>query len=322
MMRRVALACELPPEVEAEFSKHFDLRMISVREPEQRPSRQDILDSLDGCEALVVAPPTRVDQLLIDGCPASVKAIGTYSVGHDHIDLAASKAKGLTVLFTPDVLTDAVTEVAILLMLGAARRVTESEALVRSGKWAGWKPTQLVGFGLTGKALGIYGMGRIGRGIAMRAKAFGMNIHTYDSRRKENGNADIAVLHDEVDDFLSTIDVLLLAAPLNERTRYFLDAQKLRSMKRSAIIVNIGRGDLIKDDDLIEALRSREIFAAGLDVFSNEPKVDPRYFDLPNVFMLPHIGSSTIEARLAMGQALIGGLQDLFAGRTPSNKII
>jgi lactate dehydrogenase-like 2-hydroxyacid dehydrogenase len=321
MRQRIALACELPAEVLQKFSENFDLELIAGAGPGRRPSRPEILAALDGCDALVIAPPVRVDQPLLDGCPASVQVIGTYSVGHDHVDLAACKAKGLPVLYTPDVLTDAVAEIALLLMLGAARRVTESEHLIRSGQWTGWTPTQLVGQGLTGKALGIYGMGRIGRAVAMLAKAFGMSIHTYDPRKKDNRNADVAVVHENLDAFLSTVDVLLLASPLNDETRYFLNAEKIRSMKKSAIVVNVGRGDLINDDDLIDALRNQRIFAAGLDVFSNEPKVDARYFDLPNVFMLPHIGSSTIETRVTMGQALIGGLVDLFAGRSPANRL-
>jgi lactate dehydrogenase-like 2-hydroxyacid dehydrogenase len=321
MTQRVALACQLPSEVLENFSEQFHLELIAGSGPGQRPSRHEILAALEGCDALVVAPPVQVDQPLLDGCPESVRAIGTYSVGHDHIDLVACRAKGMPVLYTPDVLTDAVAETAMLLMLGAARRVTESEALVRSGQWTGWTPTQLVGQGLTGKALGIFGMGRIGRGVAMLAKAFGMSIHTYDPRKKDNRNADIADVHEDLDVFLSTIDVLLLASPLNDATRYFLDKDKINRMKRSAIVVNVGRGDLIKDDDLIDALRNQRIFAAGLDVFSNEPKLDVRYLSLPNVFMLPHIGSSTIETRVMMGQALISGLQDLFAGREPVNRL-
>ncbi len=220
-MRRVALACQLPSEVLEKFSEQFHLELIAGSGPGQRPSRSEILAALDGCDALVIAPPIQVDQPLLDGCPESVLTIGTYSVGHDHIDLAACRAKGMPVLYTPDVLTDAVAETAMLLMLGAARRVVESEALVRSGQWTGWTPTQLVGQGLTGKALGIFGMGRIGRGVATLAQAFGMSIHTYDPRKKDNRNADIAMVHEDLDVFLSTIDVLLLASPLNDATRYF-----------------------------------------------------------------------------------------------------
>lgn len=317
MMKRIALTCDLPPDVIREFAAEFDVLNMPLRGAKLR----DHLAELDGCDAVVVAPPTVVDDAFLEVRPSSLQIVGTYSVGYDHLDVPAAKARGVKLLHTPDVLTDAVADCALLLMLGATRRATESIDLIRDGKWTGWTPTQLVGLGLSGKALGIFGMGRIGRGIAMRAKAFGMSVHYYDGRDKPGAADDVAVRHTDLAEFLGMTDVLVLVSPLTAETRYFLDAAKLRLMKPSSVVVNVGRGDLIRDDDLIDALAKGDIFAAGLDVFSNEPNVDPRYFDLPNVFMLPHVGSSTIETRLMMGRALINGIQALFAGVEPVNRL-
>jgi lactate dehydrogenase-like 2-hydroxyacid dehydrogenase len=316
-MKRIAVTCELPPEIMKEFVTNFD----TVECPLRGASLLDVSKALEGCDAIVLAPPTRADRSFFDARPKSLKAIATYSVGHDHLDLDAAKRARIAVLHTPDVLTDAVADTAILLMLGAARRVTESAALIRSRAWQGWTPTQLLGVGLSGRSLGVFGFGRIGRAIATRAKAFGMSIHYYDDRKRSPQADDAGQLHIDADEFLSAIDVLVLASPLNDQTRYFLDATKLRVMKPSTIVVNIGRGDLLVDDDLIAALGENRILGAGLDVFSNEPNIDPRYFALPNVFMLPHIGSSTVDARLLMARALANGLKILFEGGAPTNRL-
>ncbi len=316
-MTRVALAFAPPQAVIDRFDAAFDMLHL--------PLGSDTLAAharaLDGCEALVLATPTKLDQAFLDVRPPSLKVVATYSVGHEHLDLPAAKAAGLVVLHTPDVLTDAVADNAILLMLGATRRATESIDLIRSRQWTGWTPTQLIGVGVTGKALGVFGMGRIARGVAARAKAFGMRVHYYDPRKSAGLPGDDAELYTDLTEFLRATDVLLLAAPLNDSTRYFLDAAKLRQMKPTAVVVNVGRGDLIREDDLIAALGDGTIFAAGLDVFRNEPDLDPRLYDLPNVFMLPHIGSSTIETRIQMGDALIDGIKAVFAGKEPTNRL-
>ncbi len=316
-MKRIAITCELPPDVIETFAARFDVVDVPLR----GASLTAGLRELDGCDGIVLAPPTRADRTFFDAVPRSLTTIATYSVGHDHLDLQAARDAKIVVLHTPDVLTDAVADTAMLLMLGAARRLTESVGLIRSRAWAGWSPTQLIGLGSSGKILGVYGYGRIGQAIASRARAFGMTTQYYDNRQQRADSADGSRRHTDAAAFLATTDVLVLASPLNEQTRHFLDAEKLRSMKPSAIVVNIGRGDLIVDDDLIAALREQRIFAAGLDVFSNEPNVDARYFDLPNVVMLPHIGSSTVEARLSMGRALADGLQTLFDGGVPTNRL-
>lgn len=262
--------------------------------------------------------PYRFDRSAIQRLPDTVKMIATYSVGHDHIDLQAASDRGIAVFNTPGVLSEAVADSAMLLLLGAARRATESIALLRTGQWTGWTPNQLIGLELGGRTMGILGMGGIGQRIAKRARAFGMDI-AYHNRRQIAGET--ARFFADPRKLVAQSDVVVLAWPSTEETRRFIAADTLALAKPSMILVNIGRGDLVKDDDLITALREGKIFAAGLDVFDNEPDIHPGYLELPNAFLLPHIGSSTWEARLAMADVLIDAMEVHAAGGTPANRI-
>jgi lactate dehydrogenase-like 2-hydroxyacid dehydrogenase len=264
----------------------------------------------------------RLDAQTIERLPAALKAIATYSVGHEHIDLAAARRRGLAVFNLPDVLTEAVAEVGIFLLIGAARRATESIALIRSRGWTGWTARQLNGVELWQKEVGIVGMGRIGRAIATRARSFGMRIRYHNRRRLPADEEAGARFHADAKSMFGHVDALVLAAPSSAETRGFLNAERIAWLKRGAIVVNVARGDLVVDDALIAALGSGQVFAAGLDVFNNEPRIDPRYFDLPNVFMLPHIGSSTIETRRRMAQGLVDSLRQWLAGQAPANRLI
>lgn len=309
---RVLITADLPDAVRALFAEAFDITLCPFAEARSRA---------EGHDALIVTVTDRADAAFFSTLPASVKAVATYSVGTDHIDLAAAQKSGRPFLNTPDVLTRAVAEATMLLILGAARRTTESVDLLRSGQWTGWKPTQLVGIEIGGRTLGIFGMGRIGQSVAARARAFEMRI-AYHSRNRLPAEAERGADYcATVDDLLAVSDVLLLAAPATPDTLHFLNRTRIAQMRDGAVVVNIARGSLVDDDALIAALQSGKLRAAGLDVFNNEPKLDPRYLALPNAFLLPHIGSSTIEARLGMAQALIDGFNALRAGRRPSNQV-
>lgn len=264
----------------------------------------------------------RFDGTTLAGFGKELRAIATYSVGHDHIDLEACRAARIAVFNTPEVLADSVADAALLLVLGAARRATESIRLIRSGAWAGWTPTQLNGVELRGKTLGILGMGGIGQRIGERARAFGMSI-IYRSRSPLPAHLEQGARFVEcVSQLCAESDFLLLSCPSTEATRRIVDRDLLARARPSLILINIGRGDLVDDDALIEALTDGRIAAAGLDVFDGEPRFDPRYLSLPNVFMTPHIGSSTIEARMGMGQSLIEGLKSWAAGNDPPNRLV
>lgn len=273
-------------------------------------------------DCLMVMAMDRVDAGLVAALPDSVRVIATYSVGHDHIDLAAARARGIAVLSTPDVLSDAVADLGMLLLLGAARRAHEAMQLIYTGRWTGWSPTQMVGRDVTGGRLGIVGMGRIGRAIARRARhGFGMAVHYHNRSRLDPAAEDGAVFHPVLDHMLGLSDFLMLAAPATPATRGMLNAGAIERLPHGAVVANVSRGDLVDDAALIAALQNGRVMAAGLDVFNGEPALDPGYLRLPNVFLQPHQGSSTIETRLRMGTLLLDSIERLRAGEAVPDRL-
>jgi lactate dehydrogenase-like 2-hydroxyacid dehydrogenase len=251
-----------------------------------------------------------------------VTALATFSVGFDHIDVAAAKARGLVVTNTPEVLSFATAECAFTLMLMAARRAGEGERMVRARKWEGWAPTQLMGVTLEGKALGIAGFGRIGRELAAMARGFRMKIHYRDLHRAPPELEQGATFHEGEDSFLGAVDILSMHMPGGEATRKWLNAGRLAKMKRGSIVINTGRGGSVDDAALVEALKSGHIRAAGLDVYDGEPKVFDGYLGLENVALLPHLGSATEETRDAMGHRALENLDAVLVhGKEPPHRV-
>lgn len=315
---RLLVTRRLPPAVETRAGRDYE----ALLNPEDRPlSAQAIVEACQGRSALMPTLTDRLDADLIGRLPDSIKIIATFSVGFEHVDLAAARARGIVVANTPGVLTEATAEITFLLLLGAARRAWEGEALLRSGKWTGWTPTQLMGVQLTAKRLGILGMGRIGQAVARRARAFGMEIHYHNRRRLDAEVEEGAVYHAEPEDLLTKSDFLSLHCPLTPETRKFLDARRLALLPRGAVVVNTARGPVVDDGALIAALKSGHVAAAGLDVYDGEPALDPGYLDLPNAFLLPHLGSATVETRNAMGFKALDNLDAFFAGREPPDRV-
>lgn len=273
-------------------------------------------------DALLVMAMDQIDAELIGSLPPSVRVIATYSVGHDHIDLEAARHHGMAVFSTPDVLTDAVADLGMLLLLGAARRAFEAMQLIYTKRWTGWTPTQVIERELTGGRLDIVGMGRIGRAVARRAgHGFGMEIHYHNRSRLAADVEDEAHFHPELDDLLAVSDFLMLAAPASPSTRGILDARAIERLPHGAVICNISRGSLVDDPALIAALVSGRVMAAGLDVFNGEPAIDPGYLALSKVFLQPHQGSSTIETRMRMGALLLDSILRLRAGGTVPTRL-
>ncbi|HKX79039.1 MAG TPA: D-glycerate dehydrogenase [Novosphingobium sp.] len=299
----VLVATALPDFVAADLSDAFDVTFAT------EGTSADRLSLAGGCDALLVSLDVRLDRATIAALPASVRALATYSVGLDHIDVDFARARGIPVFNTPGVLAPSVAEAAMLLMLGAARRATESIALARSGEWRGWTARQLVGVSLAGRKLAILGMGGIGRAVAKRARGFDLEILYHSRTRVPEEEALGATWVDNMDDLLPQADVVVLACPSTAETRHFINAGRLAGARRGLIVVNVGRGDLVDDTALLSALRDGTVGAAGLDVFSGEPQIDPGYLKAPNVFLTPHIGSSTVEARRGMGFMLIDALR-------------
>ncbi|CAG9172825.1 2-hydroxyacid dehydrogenase [Cupriavidus pampae] len=315
----IAYVCRrMPPDVEAAMQARFT---VNLNESDALLSSTAIADHARGATVLFVTATERIDGELLRQLSPTLKTVATLSVGHDHIDLATARELGIEVLHTPDVLSDACAEVALMLLLNAARRGFEADVMVRSAQWRGWAPTQLLGKGLVGKRLGIFGMGRIGRAIATRARAFGMQIHYHNRSALTPDLAEGATFHPSLENLCQHSDMLMVAAPGSPQLKGALDAAHLRALPRGAVVVNISRGDIVNDDALIDALKTGHVFAAGLDVFANEPDIDPRYRELDNVFLSPHIGSATEETRNAMGWLLIDGLAALRRGERPANLI-
>ncbi|HXT79583.1 MAG TPA: D-glycerate dehydrogenase, partial [Acetobacteraceae bacterium] len=290
----------LPAAIEARAARDYDARLTASDTP-----IGDLAQRAADAGAILCCPGDTIDAAMIRSLPPSVKVIGTFSVGYDHIDVAAAKARGIAVCNTPDVLSVATAECAVLLMLTAGRRAGEGERLVRSGNWLGWAPTQLIGRQLSSCRLGIFGMGRIGRELARMARGLGMPIHYRDVARLPEALEQGATFHASDESFLPVCDVLSLHAPGGAGTRHWLNAARIAMLPRGAIVVNAARGTLIDDEALIAALRSGQVAAAGLDVFNNEPHLHPGYLKLENVVLLPHLGSATAETRDAMGDLVL-----------------
>ena len=262
----------------------------------------------------------KIDANVIDNLPESIKIISNFAVGFGNIDIQAAKKKNIIVTNTPDVLTDATAEIAILLILGACRRANEGINWVKKENWK-WSADFLIGKQLTGSRLGILGMGRIGRAVAKIAKTFGMEIH-YRNRKKlspeeENG----AKYHDSIKSLFSVSDVLSICCPATKETKDIINKETLEYFPTGAIITNVARGDMIDDDAMVQALISRKIYAIGLDVYKGEPKIHPEYLKQPTAFILPHLGSATKKTRISMADLAITNIAEFFSNGACKNKI-
>jgi len=315
-MKRLVVTRRLPPAVEARAARDYDALLNAGDMP-----RADIPALCAGAAALLCCPADRIDAAVVAALPDSVRVVGTFSVGTDHLDLPALHARGIAVVNTPDVLSVATAELTMLLILAAARRAGEGERLLRAGRWGGWAPTQLLGTQVSGRRLGILGMGRIGREVARMAAAFGMAVHYRNRGRLARGLERGATFHAADETFLPQCEVLSLHAPGGLGTRHWLDAARIAQLPRGAIVANAARGTLVDDAALVAALRSGQVAAAGLDVYEGEPRVHPDYLALENVVLLPHLGSATIATRDAMGFAALDGIDAALARRKAVNRV-
>jgi lactate dehydrogenase-like 2-hydroxyacid dehydrogenase len=290
--------------------------------PEDRPlSEDDIAARSTEAEAILCCVTDRFSRALLARLGQAVRVLASVSVGTDHIDLQAAQERGLRVTNTPDVVTEATADIALLLLLGAARRAGEGTELVRNGAWTGWAPTQLLGRGFGGKRLGIVGMGRIGRAFAERARPLGVEIHYTNRTRLPEGLEQGAHFHETLESLLAVSAFLSLHAPATEATRRMMNSRTLALLPKGAILVNSARGDLVDDEALLAALKSGHLFAAGLDVYTGEPALHPGYRALPNVFLLPHLGTATLETRTAMGFRALDNVDAVLAGQEPPDAV-
>ncbi|WP_404862684.1 2-hydroxyacid dehydrogenase [Georhizobium sp. MAB10] len=284
-------------------------------------SREELLEHCQSVDAVLPCHSERFDADVLAQLPDRLKIIANHSVGTDHVDLKAAKTRGIVVTNTPDVLSDATAEIAMLCMLGAARRGAEGNRMVREGKWNFWSPAFMVGRQVTGKRFAVLGMGRVGQVAAERARGFGMEIHYHNRRRLPAELEKGAIFHDSVESLLAVADVLSLHCPTTPESIDLINAERLALLPDGAILVNTARGALVDERALVEALKSGKLFAAGLDVFKDEPGGNPEIAALDNVFLLPHIGSATFETRDAMGYRALDNLDAFFAGREPTDRV-
>jgi lactate dehydrogenase-like 2-hydroxyacid dehydrogenase len=314
----VLVTRKLPQPVEDRLRRDYRPRFNA---DDRRYSEDALVEAARGADAILTCHTERFAAAVLERLPPSVRIVATFSVGYDHIDVDAAKRRGVVVTNTPDVVSEATAELTILLMLGAARRASEADRLVRSGSWRDWSAAFMVGTQVTGKRLGIVGLGRIGRLVARRARAFDMTIHYHDVRRLPPDLEEGAIYHPTAEDLMPHCDVLTFHCVSTPETRKMLNAARVALLPDGAIVVNASRGAVIDDDALIAALKSGKVAAAGLDVYNNEPDLHPGYRDLPNTFLMPHIGTATKETRNAMGFRALDNLDAFFAGREPRDRV-
>jgi len=304
------------PDVERRIAEQFRATL----NPDDTPlSTAEILAQAAGHDAILLTSFDKLGPDFIPSLPPSIRIIATHSVGYDHLSIPQAKAKGIAVTNTPGVLTDATADIAMLLVLGAARGASWGDRMVRENRWGATTLISPMGFDVTGKRLGILGMGRIGQAVARRARGFGMELH-YHSRRPVAPSDDCgACYHSSFESMLPHCDFLSINCASTPETRGIVNARTIALMPDNAIVVNSARGDIVDDEALIAALGSGKLAAAGLDVFKGEPNIDPRYRSLENVFLLPHIGSATPGTRSAMGHKCIDNLAQFFSGQRPTD---
>ena len=309
---------KLPDAVEARLQRDYQ---AILNPTDTLYTSEQIIKMADGAAAILPCHTEKFTADVISKLPESVKIIANFSVGYDHVDTAAAKEHGLVVTNTPDVLSDATAELTIMLMLGAARRASEGERLVRTREWKDWSPSFMVGVQMTGKRLGIVGFGRVGQVVAQRARGFGMEIHYHNRTRVAAELEQGAVYHATPDELMPHCDFLALHCVASPETTGLLSAQRIAALPDGAIVVNASRGSVIDDEALIGALKSGKLYSAGLDVFNDEPEINPVYRELTNVFLMPHIGSATRETRDAMGFRALDNLDAYFGGQEPGDRV-
>ena len=316
---RVLATRHFPEAVETRLAASFDAKLNLEDKLYDGPALAKASEGFDG---IMCAAGDPLNAETMAALPASVKRIATFSVGYEHVDVAAAAKRGIKVSNTPDVLTDATADIAMLCLLGAARRAHEGTTMLRTHSWVGWEPTQLMGVHVTGKRLGILGMGRIGQAMADRARAFRMTIHYSNRTRLSPDLEKGAIFYANPDDMLPHCDFLSINAPMTPSTRKWVNAERIARLPKGAIVVNTARGGVVDDEALIAALKSGHLFAAGIDVFDGEPKIHQGYYGLENAFLLPHMGSATVETRNAMGFKALDNLEAfLLRGQTPPDLV-
>jgi len=317
----VIVTRKLPDPIETRMMELFACRLNL---DDTSLSKPDLIAAVERADVLVPTVTDRIDAEVLEAAGPALKLIASFGTGVDHVDLAAAQRRGIIVTNTPGVLTEDTADMTMALILAVSRRLAEGERLIRSGGWTGWGPTSMLGHRIWGKRLGVVGMGRIGMALARRAKGFGLSVH-YHNRRpvpEEIETSLEATYWESLDQMLAHMDIVSVNCPHTPATYHLLSARRLRLLPPQAILVNTARGEIVDEEELTRLLETRAIAGAGLDVFEHEPAVDPRLRALDNVVLLPHMGSATIEGRIAMGEKVIINIKTFADGHRPPDRVL
>ena len=318
---KVIITRRLQDRVEKRMRELFN---VDLSDAEYPISRQELLSAVKEADILVPTIGDKIDASILSAASSNLKLIANYGAGYDHIDIKTALQRGIIVTNTPSVLTTDTADMTMALILAIPRKLREGHEEMQSGSWKGWSPSAMIGMRITGKKLGILGMGRIGQAIAKRAKAFDLDIN-YHNRRRLHQNIEeslSATYWESLEEMLSTIDILVVSASLNPSSLYLLDAKCLGRMKQSAYLVNISRGEIIDQKALVRQLKEGRLGGAGLDVYDSEEIIGSDFKSLKNVFLLPHMGSSTLEGRIEMGEKVIINIKTFIDGHRPPDQIV
>ena len=318
---KVIVTRRLPDAVETRLRELFDTELNLSDAP---MSREALIDAVGRCDVLAPTITDRIDAGVLEQAGDRLKLIANFGAGVDHIDVVAAAARGITVTNTPGVLTEDTADLTLALMMTVSRRIVEGARSIEAGEFKGWAPTWMMGRRLSGKRLGIIGMGRIGQAVARRARAFGMQIHYHNRTPVSPRIAEDleATYWESLDQMLARMDIISVNCPHTPATYHLLSARRLKLMPAHAILVNTARGEIIDESALADLLATGGIAGAGLDVFEFEPEVNPRLLDLPNAVLLPHLGSATVEARTEMGEKVIINIRTWMDGHRPPDRVL
>jgi glyoxylate reductase len=318
---QVIVTRRLPDVIETRMMELFDARLNLDDQP---MTQAELLQAIEEADVLVPTVTDRIDAGVLSHAGENLKLIASFGTGVDHIDLKTARQRGINVTNTPGVLTEDTADMTMALILAVPRRLAEGERLVRSGDWHGWGPTSMLGHRIWGKRLGIIGMGRIGQAVARRAKGFGLSVH-YHNRRRVHADIEAeleATYWESLDQMLSRMDIISVNCPHTPATYHLLSARRLKLLNPHAYIVNTSRGEVVDENALTRMLTAGELAGAGLDVFEHEPAINPKLLKLDNVVLLPHMGSATIEGRIAMGEKVIINIKTFADGHTPPDRVL
>ena len=317
----VIVTRKLPASVELRMKELFNVRLNG---DDKVFTKEDLIAAVKEAHVLVTTVTDEISGGVLSKAAPDLKMIANYGVGVDHIDLMSARDKRIIITNTPGVLTEDTADMAMLLILGITRRMSEGEKMLRAGKWKIWSPIGMLGMRLRDKNLGIIGMGRIGQALALRAKTFGLNIHYYN---RQQINEDLekslcATYWASLDQMITQMNIISLNCSSTPDTHHIMSRRRIGLMQKNAYLINTTRGDVVDEDALIEALEEKAIARAGLDVYKNEPNINPRLLNLDNVLLTPHMGSATDEARIAMGEKVIINVKTFLDGHSPGDRVL